>query len=108
MGGLGDGLGAPAARAVAEDAVGLRPVLLFRGIWGFYHIAIVCNLLGRTLWSLRWSPYATELLGSYFLTSFQQSAEVIRRCLWNLLRVEWEVIRRGVHRNDRSDKQFSA
>lgn len=80
---------------------GLRPILLFRGVWGFYHIAIVCNLLGRTLWSLRWSPQAKLFLGSFFLTSLQQAAEVARRCLWSVLRVEWECIRRNVHRSDK-------
>jgi len=79
---------------------GLRPVLLFRGVWGFYHIAILCNLCGRTLWSLRWSPQATMFLGTFFLGSFQQVAEVLRRLLWNVLRVEWECIKKGVHRTD--------
>lgn len=81
---------------------GLRPVLLFHGFWGLYYLVIVCNLVGRMLWTLRWSPDATFLLGgSFFLGSFQQSAEVIRRCVWNVLRVEWECIRKNVHRSDK-------
>mmetsp|Transcript_2632 Transcript_2632/g.7583 ORF Transcript_2632/g.7583 Transcript_2632/m.7583 type:complete len:406 (+) Transcript_2632:84-1301(+) len=80
---------------------GLRPVLLFRGIWGFYHMAITFNLMGRTLWSLRWSPQATAFLGTFFLGTFQQFAEVIRRCLWNVIRVEWECIKKNVHRVDK-------
>merc|ERR1740138_119940 len=64
---------------------GLRPNLLFRGMWGFYHLAIILNLGGRPLWSLRWSTNATMFLGSFFLATFQQVAEVSRRCLWNLL-----------------------
>lgn len=84
--------------------MGLRPVLLFRGVWGFYYISIGCNLLGRTLWSLRWSEQATSMLGGFFLSSLQQAAEVTRRCLWNVLRVEWECIKKGVHR---SDKHFA-
>lgn len=79
---------------------GLRPVLLFRSVWGFYHIAVICNLGGRTLWTLRWSPELSQFLGTLFLTTLQQAAEVIRRCLWNILRVEWECIRKGVHRSD--------
>lgn len=75
---------------------GLRPVLLLRHVWGFYHIAIVLNLLGRTLWSLRWSPDAKLILGGFFLTSFQQAAEVVRRCLWCVIRVEWECVRKNV------------
>jgi len=95
------GLMQPAPCEGMRWSFGLRPVLLFRGVCGFYHISIVLNLLGRTLWSLRWSPQATELLGSFFLGSLQQSAEVLRRCLWNALRVEWEVIRKGIHRSDK-------
>lgn len=83
---------------------GLRPVLLFRDLWGFYHFSILLNLLGRTLWSLRWSPQATVFLGTFFLGSLQQAAEVLRRCLWNVLRVEWECIKKNVHR---TDKHFS-
>jgi len=77
---------------------GLRPNLLFRSMWGFYHFAILLNLGGRTMWSLRWSTTATLFLGSFFLSTVQQAAEVTRRCLWNLLRVEWECIKKGVHR----------
>lgn len=80
---------------------GLRPVLFYRGIWGFYHFAIICNLFGRTLWSLRWSPQITLLLGSFLLASLQQAAEVMRRGLWNVLRVEWECIRRSIPRTDK-------
>jgi len=81
--------------------VGLRPILLFRGIWGFYHMSIAFNLIGRSLWSLRWSPQASLFMGGFFLSSFQQSAEVARRCLWNILRVEWQCIQKGVHRIDK-------
>lgn len=85
------------------SVLGLRPVLVFRHVWGFYHGVILLNLGGRTLWSLRWSQQATELLGSFYLSSLQQVAEVLRRCMWNLVRVEWECIRRGM---TRADKQF--
>merc|ERR1712045_812037 len=60
----------------SSNHFGLRPILLFRGVWGFYHLAILLNLLGRTLWSLRWSPQATAFLGTFFLGSLQQGAEV--------------------------------
>jgi len=80
------------------DTFGLRQVLLFKGVFGFYQVLILQNLIGRTLWSLRWSPQATLTLGAFLLGTFQQSAEVFRRCLWNLLRVEWECIKKGVHR----------
>mmetsp|Transcript_47891 Transcript_47891/g.138541 ORF Transcript_47891/g.138541 Transcript_47891/m.138541 type:complete len:430 (+) Transcript_47891:140-1429(+) len=84
-----------------SGSFGLRPVLFYRGIWGFYHFAILCDLLGRTLWSLRWSPQATLLLGSCLLAGLQQAAEVLRRGLWSVLRVEWECIRRGIPRTDK-------
>jgi len=77
---------------------GLRPVLLFAGLPGLYYFVIICNLLGRTLWSLRWSPQATVFLGTFCLTSLQQGAEVGRRCIWNVFRVEWECIKKNVHR----------
>ncbi|CAE7736032.1 Comt, partial [Symbiodinium sp. CCMP2592] len=51
-----------------------------------YYFAVFLNFIGRTLWSLRWSEQATVFLGAFFLSSVQQSAEVIRRCLWNVFR----------------------
>lgn len=87
------------------QAGGLRPVLLFKQLPCFYQVAIVLNLLGRTLWSLRWSPQATAMMGSFFLPTLQQAAEVLRRCFWNLLRVEWECIKRNLHRVN--EKQFA-
>jgi len=86
---------------VCTSNFGLRPILLFRGIWGFYHMSVAFNLIGRTLWSLRWSSQASMFMGGFFLSSFQQSAEVARRCLWNILRVEWQSIQKGVHRIDK-------
>lgn len=85
------------------ERFGLRSVLLFHGAWGVYYVLIVINLVGRTLWSLRWSTEATVLLGTFVLGTLQQAAEVVRRCLWNILRVEWECIKKGAHR---MDKQF--
>lgn len=83
---------------------GLRPVLLFPGPAIVYYFAVFLNFVGRTLWSLRWSEQATVFLGAFFLSSVQQSAEVIRRCLWNVFRVEWQCICKG--KCPRSDKSF--
>eukprot|EP00439_Symbiodinium_sp_Y106_P012107 s302_g1.t2 len=83
---------------------GLRPVLLFPGPALLYYFAVFLNFIGRTLWSLRWSEQATVFLGAFFLSSVQQSAEVIRRCLWNVFRVEWQCICKG--KCPRSDKSF--
>lgn len=63
---------------------GLRPVLLYPQPPIVYYLAIVLNFIGRTLWSLRWSEQATIFLGAFFLSSVQQAAEVLRRCLWRL------------------------
>merc|ERR1712226_1230744 len=84
---------------------GLRPILLYRKAWALYYIVIICNLLGRMCWSLRWSKEAHFLLGGFFLTSTQQAAEVCRRCLWNILRVEWECINTGVGLSDTEDRK---
>jgi len=80
----------------------LRPVLMYPGSGGVYYLAILLNLVGRTLWSLRWSEHATVFLGSFFLSSLQQAAEVLRRCMWNILRVEWQCICKG--KGPRNDK----
>ncbi|CAE8618185.1 unnamed protein product, partial [Polarella glacialis] len=80
---------------------GLRPVLLYGGLTGFYHFAILFNFIGRTLWTLRWSPQATVFLGTFFLASLQQAAEVARRCLWSVIRVEWECVKKGVRCDDK-------
>mmetsp|Transcript_18717 Transcript_18717/g.42142 ORF Transcript_18717/g.42142 Transcript_18717/m.42142 type:complete len:385 (+) Transcript_18717:2-1156(+) len=83
---------------------GLRPVLLFPGPAVLYYFAVFLNFVGRTLWSLRWSEQATVFLGAFFLSSVQQSAEVIRRCLWSVIRVEWQCICKG--KFPRTDKSF--
>lgn len=96
------GLLQPGPGRKLQLSTGLRPVLLFRSDWGFYHFAIVCNLLGRALWSLRWSISANDLLGNFLLGTLQQTLEVLRRILWNTIRVEWEIVKRGIHRDESS------
>lgn len=78
------------------SGVVLRPTLLLRPFVCVYYVAIVLNLGGRTLWTLRWSPSCAQL-GSFWCSSVGQSCEVLRRCAWNVLRVEWEVIKNGLH-----------
>eukprot|EP00929_Paragymnodinium_shiwhaense_P079267 TRINITY_DN41256_c0_g1_i1.p1 TRINITY_DN41256_c0_g1~~TRINITY_DN41256_c0_g1_i1.p1 ORF type:complete len:428 (+),score=54.68 TRINITY_DN41256_c0_g1_i1:62-1345(+) len=90
-----------------KASVGLRPTLLFREIVIFYYIAVVCNVFGRTMWSLRWSSDASLLLGSLALATTQQVAEVARRCLWNVIRVEWECVKKGVFRSDKTTSCLS-
>eukprot|EP00440_Ansanella_granifera_P000404 gb/GFBE01000437.1/.p1 GENE.gb/GFBE01000437.1/~~gb/GFBE01000437.1/.p1 ORF type:complete len:425 (+),score=65.75 gb/GFBE01000437.1/:1-1275(+) len=83
---------------------GLRPLLLYPVPVGMYYFAIVLNFVGRMLWSLRWSEQATVFLGSFFLSSLQQAAEVLRRCMWNIIRVEWQCICKG--KVPRTEKAF--
>eukprot|EP00928_Gymnodinium_smaydae_P023705 TRINITY_DN19459_c0_g2_i1.p1 TRINITY_DN19459_c0_g2~~TRINITY_DN19459_c0_g2_i1.p1 ORF type:complete len:453 (-),score=44.01 TRINITY_DN19459_c0_g2_i1:123-1481(-) len=82
------------------STLGLRPTLLLRqkvGI-GVYHVAIFANLLGRALGpSLRLSPVCeAHIWGSFACSSIQQSMEVMRRCMWNVFRVEWQCVAKGV------------
>lgn len=75
---------------------GLRPLLLLRPAIPVYHCAISLNLVGRTLWSLRWSQQCAAV-GGLFCSNVQQISEVLRRCLWNVFRVEWQVIKCELH-----------
>merc|ERR1712139_665110 len=90
------GLLHPAPGRKWDRTSGLRSVLLLRPIIPVYHLAVCFNLVGRTLWSLRWSKNCA-LLGGFACATIQQGSEVLRRCLWNVLRVEWEVVKRGLH-----------
>merc|ERR1712224_1127054 len=59
--------GCPPATLCAPSQWGyccLRPVLLYRGTWGFYHTTMLVNLIGRLLWTLRWSEEAKTFMGA--------------------------------------------
>mmetsp|Transcript_50431 Transcript_50431/g.156341 ORF Transcript_50431/g.156341 Transcript_50431/m.156341 type:complete len:408 (+) Transcript_50431:61-1284(+) len=73
---------------------GLRPVLLLCEGGCFYYLCVTSDALARANWTLRWSPEAVRL-GGFWLSSAQQAIEVSRRCLWSLLRVEWQCVRAG-------------
>mmetsp|Transcript_136302 Transcript_136302/g.236999 ORF Transcript_136302/g.236999 Transcript_136302/m.236999 type:complete len:457 (-) Transcript_136302:74-1444(-) len=75
---------------------GLRPTLLLRPAIPVYHCAVTLNLVGRTLWSLRWSQQCA-VVGGLFCSNVQAISEVLRRCLWNVLRVEWQLIKCELH-----------
>jgi len=77
--------------------MGLRPVLLLRPAVPTYHCVVAMNLLGRTLWSLQWSNEC-KALGTAVCGTMQQCLEVFRRCMWNVLRVEWECIKNGINK----------
>mmetsp|Transcript_52967 Transcript_52967/g.124057 ORF Transcript_52967/g.124057 Transcript_52967/m.124057 type:complete len:429 (+) Transcript_52967:137-1423(+) len=77
--------------------MGLRPVLLLRPAFPTYHCMVALNLTGRTLWSLQWSSEC-KALGTAVCGTVQQCLEVSRRCMWNVLRVEWECIKTGLNK----------
>jgi EXS family len=82
----------------------------------FYWALVIINTLLRFCWTLSFVPFhylsATGVLTSNFsseawsniLVPTIASAEIIRRTLWGLLRVEWEAIKIG---NDMSGKDGS-
>eukprot|EP00929_Paragymnodinium_shiwhaense_P081406 TRINITY_DN42583_c0_g1_i1.p1 TRINITY_DN42583_c0_g1~~TRINITY_DN42583_c0_g1_i1.p1 ORF type:complete len:424 (+),score=25.08 TRINITY_DN42583_c0_g1_i1:93-1364(+) len=88
--------------ASGKGSMGLRPTLLFRDVSTVYYVVVVCNVFGRTMWSLRWSSAASSMLGSLTVATTQQVIEVTRRCLWNIIRVEWECVKKGVFRSDKT------
>lgn len=80
---------------VSCSAMVLRPTLLLHSSPVMYHTVIATNMVGRTLWSLRWST-SCRALGAFTCPSVQQACEVVRRCIWNVLRIEWECIKKGI------------
>lgn len=75
---------------------GLRKTLLIKPIVPTYHATILVNLIGRSLWSWRWSASCASS-GAFMCTYVQQVSEVLRRCLWNVFRVEWECVKRELY-----------
>ena len=68
------------------------PSLLFP-VW-MYQLAILLDLLLRFLWSLKLSSHLHHLVewqGGMFT---MELLEIVRRSVWVLFRVEWEVVRR--------------
>jgi hypothetical protein len=56
-----------------------------------YYIIMVTNLIMRLAWTLTLSPSVSRTIGSPALLTFiTGSIEIIRRGIWNLLRVEKE------------------
>eukprot|EP00397_Hematodinium_sp_SG-2012_P044828 GEMP01050158.1.p1 GENE.GEMP01050158.1~~GEMP01050158.1.p1 ORF type:complete len:369 (+),score=44.78 GEMP01050158.1:144-1250(+) len=69
----------------------LRSTLMYPKSW--YWIAIVLDLLGRSLWAVRYSPLGfTSLIGVEGVGACQV-VEVARRLMWNQFRVEWEIVK---------------
>lgn len=62
----------------------LRPQLKYEGVIWYYYLCLVLNPIFRCFWTLSFSPGAT----SPFLSLF----ELLRRCMWGILRLEWAQI----------------
>ena len=54
---------------------------------------IVVNLLLRFTWSLKLSPHLVYLVEWQRGLLLLEALELVRRCVWVLLRVEWEVVK---------------
>ena len=58
-----------------------------------YYVFIVVNLLLRFTWSLKLSPHLVYLVEWQRGLLLLEALELVRRCVWVLLRVEWEVVK---------------
>ena len=57
----------------------------------FYAIAVIVNLLLRFSWTVNRIP-GLEHIHSSIIILFIEIGEVVRRSMWNIFRIEWEVI----------------
>ena len=69
-----------------------RTKLLYH--WSFYTIAGIVNLLLRFSWKFNQLPYFKSLSAAT-LVLVLELLEILRRALWNIIRIEWEVIVQG-------------
>lgn len=53
-----------------------------------YYIAVIINLVLRFSWASNRFPYFNQMHASH-LVLIVELAEVFRRSMWNLLRIEW-------------------
>lgn len=77
----------------------LRKKLMYHR-YHLYYVAIVVDLVLRFAWTLSLLPQnlsaSTAYTLSFQLTPFLAAAEQCRRCMWGLIRIEWEHVRRAV------------
>ena len=59
--------------------------------WSFYLFAVVVNLILRFSWKATRLPWFASLHSSH-LVLLLELAEVGRRALWNMIRIEWEIV----------------
>ncbi|GLE03319.1 hypothetical protein PINS_up012209 [Pythium insidiosum] len=80
------GLGQP---GLPRRVMFLRHQLLYRPRV-LYYVVIAVDFVLRILWVTKWWDW--ELLGVDF-KMLSMIAEVLRRCMWNFVRVEWQCIK---------------
>lgn len=59
-----------------------------------YQVAILLDLVLRLTWSLKLSPHLAQLVELESGVFVLETLEIVRRCGWVFLRVEWETIKR--------------
>ena len=57
----------------------------------YYLFAIIINLLLRFSWTITLFSYFRSFHSSHIIL-WMEVGEIIRRCIWNNIRIEWEVI----------------
>lgn len=72
----------------------LRKKLMFGSAnAGMYYVCIVVDLVLRFLWILSLRPSLSYTLLGPLAGTFLASLEILRRCMWGVLRVEWEHVK---------------
>ncbi|KAF0700551.1 Aste57867_8887 [Aphanomyces stellatus] len=83
----------------------LRHTLLYRPKH-VYYVAMAADAMLRVLWvTSNW--HWVDVVGADF-KMVAQVAEVCRRCMWNLLRVEWQCVKLGLRKPKRLQKSKSS
>jgi hypothetical protein len=59
--------------------------------WSFYALAIILNLLLRFSWTINRLPGMSHVHSSVIVLIIELG-EIFRRAVWNVIRIEWEVI----------------
>jgi hypothetical protein len=73
---------------------GLRRSLLYPNAWPYY-LAILLDIALRCTWSSKVLFVGMDSVSSELVKAVVEVVEVARRCMWNMLRVEWELVQRG-------------
>jgi len=68
---------------------GIGRQILFPRAW--YSRALVFDICGRLMWAMRYSPLVGFNTVSFVTVS--EVTEVCRRLMWNLFRIEWEIVK---------------